>query len=130
MSLVPSRLPGYHYRNSKSLLKEGVAVNRNHQDEKGSPAIFGRIALNVITHHYDDLKRLFWEWEGNPLEKYELKPQLYQLIQTHCRKFDEGEIGQILHWIESHQYYIVLLAKNDEEHTKMRLFISANGSLR
>ena len=103
----------------KSLLKEGVAVNPNHQDEKGSFAIFGRIALNAITHHYDDLKGLFWEWEGNPLEAYKLKPQLYQLIQIHCRKFDEGEIDQILYWIESHQYYIVLLAKNDEEHTKI-----------
>ena len=103
----------------KSLLKEGVAVNRNHQDAKGSSAIFGRIALNVITHHYDDLKGLFWEWDGNPLEEYELKPQLYQLIQTQCLNFDEGEIDQILHWIESHQYYIGLLAKNDEEHTKI-----------
>ena len=67
----------------KSLLKE-AAAGRDRQDAKGSPAIFGRIALNVITYHYDDLKRLFWEWEGNPLEEYELKPELYQLIQTHC----------------------------------------------
>ena len=92
----------------KSLLKEGVAVNRNHQDKKSYPAIFGRIALNIITHHYDHLKRLFWEWEGNPLEEYQLKPQLYQLIQTHCLNFDEGEIERILHWIESDQYYKVV----------------------
>lgn len=103
----------------KSLLKEGVAAEHDYQDGKGSPAIFARIALNAITHHYDHLKRLFWEWEGNPLEEYKLKPQLYQLIQTHCLNFNEGEIDQILHWIESHQYYIVLLAKNDEEHTKI-----------
>ena len=43
----------------KSLLKEGGAVERNYQDAKGSSAIFGRIALNTITHHYDHLKRLF-----------------------------------------------------------------------
>ena len=92
----------------KSLLKEGVAAEHDYQDGKGSPAIFGRIALNAITHHYDDLKELFWEWEGNPLEAYKLKPQLYQLIQTHCRKFDESEIEQILHWIESKQYYKVV----------------------
>ena len=102
----------------KSLLKEGVAAERDYQDTKGSPAIFGRIALNVITHHYDDLKGLFWEWDGNPLEEYELKPQLYQLIQTHCRKFDEGEIDQILHWIESDQYYTVLLAEDNEKGAK------------
>ena len=102
----------------KSLLKEGVAVNLNHQDEKGSFAIFGRIALNVITHHYDHLKGLFWEWEGNPLEEYKLKPQLYQLIQTHCLNFNEGEIDQILHWIESDQYYTVLLAEDNEKGAK------------
>ena len=94
----------------KSLLKEGVA-ERNYQDGKGSPAIFGRIALNIITHHYDDLKGLFWKWEGNPLEEYELKPQLYQLIETHCLRFDENEIEQILHWIESDQYYTVVEEK-------------------
>lgn len=95
----------------KSLLKETVAANRNHQYIKGYPATFGRIALNVITHHYDHLKRLFWEWEGNPLEEYELKPQLYQLIETHCLNFDEGEIDQILYWIESDQYYKIVEEK-------------------
>ena len=98
----------------KSLLKEGGAAERNYQNAKGSPAIFGRIALNVITHHYDDLKGLFWEWEGNPLEEYELKPQLYQLIETHCLDFDESEIEQILHWIESYQYYVVLTEEGEE----------------
>ena len=102
----------------KSLLKEGGAAERNYQDAKGSSAIFGRIALNVITHHYDDLKGLFWKWEGNPLEEYELKPQLYQLIETHCLDFDESEIEQILHWIESYQYYVVL-TEEGEESTKV-----------
>ena len=102
----------------KSLLKEGVAAKGDYQDVKGSPAIFGRIALNVITHHYDDLKRLFWEWEGNPLEEYKLKSQLYQLIQTHCLNFNESEIDQILHWIESDPYYRVLLAEDSEKGAK------------
>ena len=97
----------------RSLLKEGGAVNPNHQDEKGSFAIFGRIALNAITHHYGHLKRLFWEWKGNPLEAYKLEPQLYQLIQTHCLNFDEDEIDQILSWIESHQYYVTLTERDE-----------------
>ena len=63
------------------------------------------------------MKGLFWEWEGNPLEAYKLKPQLYQLIQTHCLNFNEDEIDQILRWIESHQYYVTL-AKRDEESAK------------
>ena len=98
----------------KSLLKERGAAERDYQDAKGSSAIFGRIALNAITHHYDDLKGLFWKWEGNPLEEYELKPQLYQLIETHCLDFDEGEIEQILHWIESYRYYVVLTEEGEE----------------
>ena len=101
----------------KFLLKEGVAAEHDYQDAKGSPAIFGRIALNVITHHYDDLKRLFWGWEGNPLEEYELVPEIYQLIQTHCLDFDEDEIEQILHWIESRQYE-AMFTEDDEERTK------------
>ena len=105
----------------KSLLKEGIGAERNYQDAKGSPAIFGRIALNVITYHYDDLKRLFWEWEGNPLEEYELKPELYLLIQTHCFNFDESEIEQILHWIESCKY-IVMFAEDDETRTKVAAY--------
>ena len=105
----------------KSLLKEGVPTERNYQDSKGSPAIFGRIALNVITYHYDDLKRLFWEWEGNPLEEYELKFELYQLIQTHCFNFDESEIEQILHWIESRKY-IVMFTEDNETRAKVAAY--------
>ena len=102
----------------KSLLKETVAASRDHQYTKGYSATFGRIALNVIIHHYDHLKSLFWEWKGNPLEEYELKPQLYQLIETCCLRFDESEIEQILHWIESHQY-IRQLAEDNEENAKV-----------
>ena len=98
----------------KSLLKERGAAERDYQDAKGSSAIFGRIALNAITHHYHDLKELFWKWKGNPLEEYELKPQLYQLIETHCLDFDESEVGQILHWIESYRYYVVLTEESKE----------------
>ena len=60
----------------KSLLKETIASESqltNTQEVTPLPLV--RIALNVITHHYDDLKRLFWEWDGNPLEEYELKPE-------------------------------------------------------
>ena len=101
----------------QSLLKEGGTAERDYQGAKGSPAIFRRIALNVITYHYDYLKGLFWEWEGNPLEEYELKFELYQLIQTHCFDFDEREIEQILHWIESCRY--IVFAEDDETRTKV-----------
>ena len=98
----------------KSLLREAIAASRDHQYTRGYPATFGRIGLNVITHHYDDLKRLFWEWDGNPLEEYELKPQLYQLIETRCPRFNKSEIEQILRWIESHRYYVALTEESEE----------------
>ena len=85
----------------EDLLQEGLAVDCNDPLKREAQAIFGRIALKAIMHHYENLKKLFWEWEGNPLEETFLKPELYQLIQTKCLVFDEGEIEQILHWIES-----------------------------
>ncbi len=72
--------------------------------------ILRRIALTAVTHHYPNLKQLFWGWQGNPLEDILLKPELYQLLQTNCRTFDESEIEQILHWVES--------AEDDENRLK------------
>ena len=73
------------------------------ESRRESRAIFGLIALNAIKHHYVDLKRLFWKWQGNPLEEVWLKPGLYDLIQTRCTAFSDAEIEQLLHWIESVQ---------------------------
>ncbi len=86
----------------KDLLQEGLAVTYNDPIKKEARSIFGRIAFDTIIHHYENLKHLFWEWEGNPLEAYYLKPSIYQLIETHCSTFDTGEFDQILHWIESY----------------------------
>jgi hypothetical protein len=66
--------------------------------------IIKRIAVKAITDHYSDLKHLFWEWEGNPLDEIELKPEIYQLIQTNSGTFNEDEMEQILQWIESTQH--------------------------
>ena len=90
----------------KSLLQEGLAVSCNDPLKKEARAVFGRIALNAITHHYENLKHLFWEWEGNPLEEFYFKPELYHLIQTNCRTFEKFEIGRVLDWIESVQYMV------------------------
>ena len=68
-----------------------------------SHTIIRRIAVKAITDHYNDLKHLFWEWEGNPLDEVELKPEMYQLIQTNSRTFNEDEMEKILQWIESTQ---------------------------
>ena len=88
----------------KNLLQEGLAVTCNDLVKKEARAIFGRIAFDAIIHHYEDLKHLFWKWEGNPLEEFYFQPPIYQLIRTHCLTFDEGEFDQILHWIELYQH--------------------------
>ena len=38
--------------------------------------IIKRIALKAITHHYGDLKHLFWGWEGNPLDEIGLETEI------------------------------------------------------
>ena len=80
--------------------------------------IIRRMALTAVTHHYSDLKRMFWEWKGNPLEEVSLKPELYQLIQINCTEFKESEIEQILDWIELAQYTAVF-AKDNETRVKV-----------
>ena len=99
----------------KDLLQEGLVITYNDPVKKEARAVFGKIAFDTIIHHYEDLKHLFWGWEGNPLEEFWLKPSIYQLIYTHCFTFDKGEFDQILHWIESYQY-----SKNWEDDEKLR----------
>ena len=68
-----------------------------------SHTVFKQIALNTIKHRYSDLKRFFWEWQGNPLDEIVLKPEVYQLIQANCLVFDESEVDRVVYWIESQQ---------------------------
>ena len=79
-------------------IKETVQVLLNEPH-----AIIRRIAVKAISQHYGNLKQLFWEWEGNPLDEYELKPEMYQLIQTNSSTFDNNEMERMLQWIESTQ---------------------------
>lgn len=88
----------------KDLLQEGLIATYDEPLKKNARTIFGRIAITAVTHHYKNLKHLFWDWQGNPLENTELKPELYHLLQTHCNTFEESEILRILDWIESAQY--------------------------
>ena len=104
----------------RDLLQEGLAVSSNDPEKKEARTIFGRIALTAVTHHYENLKQLFWEWQGNPLEEISLKPELYQLIQTNCCVFDESEIERVLDWIESVQY--MAIAKDPETRAKVSAY--------
>ena len=63
-------------------------------------AIIRRIAVKAITDHYNDLKHLFWTWEGNPLDDVKLESEITELIETHNSAFEREEMEQILQWIE------------------------------
>ncbi len=83
---------------------EPESIRKTVQELLNEPhAIIRRIAVKAIYQHYSDLKHLFWKWEGNPLDEYELKPEMYQLIQTNSSTFDNDEMEQMLQWIESTQ---------------------------
>ncbi|RKU21141.1 hypothetical protein C6499_22320 [Candidatus Poribacteria bacterium] len=71
---------------------------------KDPHAIIRRIAFKAITDHYNNLKHLFWIWEGNPLNDVRLEPEITELIETHNHTFDENEMEQILQWIEATQH--------------------------
>ena len=100
----------------RNLLQDGLGVNCNDPLKKEALAIFGRIALDAITHHYQDLKHLFWKWQENPFEQFRMQDELFQLIKSNCQKFNDDEIEKILHWIESTEF--TSTAKDDETRTK------------
>ncbi len=84
---------------------EPVSITETIQSLLKEPhTIIKRIAVKTITDHYSELKRLFWKWEGNPLDEVELEPEISQLIQVNSHTFNEDEMEQILQWIESTQY--------------------------
>lgn len=83
---------------------EPDSIKETVQDLLNEPhSIIKRIAVKAINQHYSELKQLFWSWKGNPLDEFELEPEISQLIQTHNTNFDEDEMEQILQWIESSQ---------------------------
>ena len=110
-----------HFTCSLLRLAESDSIAETVEDLlQKSHDIFRRIALHAITHHYQDLKQLFWKWQGNPLEDTLLKPELYRLLQTNCRAFDESEIEQILQWIESEQD--IISSEDDETCSKREAY--------
>lgn len=81
--------------------------------------IFKRIAIHLINHDYEDLNDIFWNWNGNPLNEYPLKHELYELLKTNCASFNEKQIEQALDWIESKNYYIPKEITNDEDRKRI-----------
>lgn len=68
--------------------------------------IFRRLAIYTIKRHYNDLKDIFWKFESNPLEDYQAKLELYELLKAHAKQFTNEQLERILYWIENSDYYL------------------------
>ncbi|MBU5301007.1 SIR2 family protein [Clostridium sporogenes] len=82
-------------------------------------AIYRRLAIHIISYHYEKLKDIFWGLEKNPLEDYESKYEIYRLLEDKSEIFNNSEIDKILYWIENKTYFIPENYKNDEEMKKI-----------
>ena len=82
-------------------IKEDICIllNKKH-------SIFKRIAIHVINHHYKKLDVLFWQgWQDcNPLDNYQLKPEIYELFKNNCTLFNKEQIIIIINWINTEDY--------------------------
>jgi len=82
-------------------IKEDISIllNKKH-------SIFKRLAIHIINHHYKKLNILFWQgWQNsNPLDNYQLKPEIYELFKNNCAFFSKEQIIIIINWINTEDY--------------------------
>jgi len=83
--------------------------------------IFRRILIHTTNYYFDDFQEFLWSYEGNPLEKYQLKHELFELLRSNCTSFSDEQIKAVIHWIESKKYTIRDEVKKDEELVKRLL---------
>ena len=77
--------------------------------------IFKRLALHTIDRHYKDLSELFWSWVDNPLNEAGIKYELRELLKNNCKQFSEEQIDKVLGWIESRDYKISEVNKEQRD---------------
>lgn len=63
--------------------------------------ILRRLAIYLIDVHYDTFSEIFWSFDGNPLEDYMLKHELYELFRKHCKSFTKTQLSLVSKWIET-----------------------------
>ncbi len=63
--------------------------------------IFQRLSVHLINYYYEVYGQLFWQWDGNPLEEYGLKHELYELISMNKINFSPEQVRKLTNWIES-----------------------------
>lgn len=67
--------------------------------------IFKRLAYHLLNYHYDALEHLLWGIPNNPLNDLMAIHELYELLSTHCKNFNNTQIETILNWIETKDYH-------------------------
>jgi len=90
----------YEQSNPETIKEDlSILLNKKH-------SIFKRIAIHVINHHYKKLSNLFWQsWKNsNPLDNYQLKPEIYELFKNNCTFFNKEQIKIIINWINTEDY--------------------------
>ncbi|MDI9615131.1 SIR2 family protein [Methanothermobacter sp.] len=68
---------------------------------KEKHSIFKRIGLHIIDKFYDDLKKLFWSLDENPLDDFSLYHEVYELLKNNSSKFSKEELDKVIDWIET-----------------------------
>jgi len=63
-------------------------------------AILNRLGIYAINYHYLWYSKKFWDWKGNPLKEFDLKHEVYELINANKHEFSSKEIDKLLEWIE------------------------------
>jgi len=76
--------------------------------------IFRRIAIHLIDVHYSEFNTIFWNLQ-NPLNDEMLVHEVYELMKNNCTVFTEPEIEKVLEWIETAQYQLSDMIKDDKE---------------
>lgn len=76
--------------------------------------IFRRIAIHLLDVHYSEFNTIFGNLQ-NPLNDKMLVHEVYELMKNNCIVFTEPEIEKVLEWIETAQYQLSDMIKDDKK---------------
>lgn len=77
--------------------------------------ILKRIGFFIINQKYTEFKEIFWSVDYNPLEEWQCRHELYELMKTHAKEFNTEEIDLLTKWIENKKYPVREEAKQDKD---------------
>ncbi len=78
--------------------------------------IFPRIAVHIVSTHWDNYSGLFWPVLKSDLStNVFLKHELYELLRNNHPHFSDRELDKILDWIETREYWTPEGGVEDQE---------------